>query len=106
MSNDANDPKRLVTLLVSILLLFLAYPFVEHRAFAPMFLQLLFTGVLVSALFSVSATASPLSRSRYAGRAGLVTPVVAVLAGRPRRSNVVRGPLSCLLGVRLLDRSC
>ena len=56
MSNDATDPKRLVTLLISILLLFLVYPFVEHRPFAPMFLQLLFTGVLVSALFSVSAT--------------------------------------------------
>ena len=55
-SKDSTDPKRLITLLVSILLIILVYPFVDERPFAPALLEVLFSGVLLSALFSVATS--------------------------------------------------
>lgn len=70
-SNDSTDPKRLITLLVSILLMLLVYPFVEERTFAPALLEVLFSGVLVSALFSVAA-----SRRHVIVAVALVVPIL------------------------------
>lgn len=54
--DDPIDLRPLVVLLVSILLVFVVYPFVEHLAFAPLLLQLLFTAILVAAALSVSSS--------------------------------------------------
>ncbi len=71
--NESRDPKPLITLLVSILLLLVVYPFVDGHAFAPLVFELLFTGVLVSALLSVAAT-----RRHMLVAVALVVPALAV----------------------------
>lgn len=71
--NESTDPKPLIALLVSILLLLVVYPFVEGHAFAPALFELLFTGVLVSALFSVAA-----SRRHIFVAVALVVPALGV----------------------------
>jgi hypothetical protein len=53
-TNGPSDLRPLVTLLVSILLVFVVYPFVEHLEIAPLLLQLLFT-VYVSWLILVDS---------------------------------------------------